>query len=927
MSSRAAIFILFSLLAHTPGMAHADHSTVIWFDKPGKSYGEATVQGNGRLGAMDLGGVNVDRIVLNESSIWSGGPYEANRQDAYQCLPEVREKFFAGDYDGAGALLKRNFGYAQGVAGWGDDNQFGTYQTLGDLTLDFGDVKTSSPSGHADGDGKTIANAGDGSAETKWCITNLPSAGTPIVWQSIAPQANTLSSYSITSADDVPERDPQQWVLEGSNDGKSWVEMDRQNLDAPFAKRGETRSFRIAKPAAYRIHRLTFTPKDTQFQVAEITLPIAESIPVADYRRELDLMSGVARTSFTRNGVRMTRELVVSKPDEVIALRIKADKPLSFSAALSRKQIKAPEGIASPYRSEGGWQVMEGQLPFHPPGKPATGGVKYLALLSATVPSGAKGTAVTTEKGVEVKDATEVVLLVSAGADLRNPDHQIQARARLKAAQARPFDSIRDDAAKLHSSFMNRCTVTLPDGPNSALPTPQRVKKIHAAPDPSLAALYLAFGRHLMVSGSQPDSPLPTNLQGIWGDEYSMPWRGDFHSNINLQMNYWPAESTGLSDCHMPLMRFIAETAKEGAKTARAYYNAPGWMANHTQNPWYETAPSYLTACVGPVCGAWLAQHLWMHYDYTRDEAFLRANYPLMRGAAEFMLAVLVKDPKSGKLVTIPSNSPENSYVFTRPDGTKGRTAFCIGATFDQQITRDLFLNTAAAARLLGMDAEFAKKLDEARLQLAPTRVSPEGRIMEWQEDFQETEPQHRHISHLWGLYPGSEISPATPDLLAAARKTLERRGDHATGWSMAWKACFWARIHDGNHAEILLKNLIGSGAPNLFDLHPPFQIDGNFGGAAAVAEMLIQSQEKTQDGAVVIDLLPALPTTWAEGKASGLRARGDFTVGIEWKAGAVTKLTVRSGHGVKAALRVNGGMVPLTLTAGKSITLEAPFK
>jgi len=890
----------------------------VWFVSPARSFHESCPLGNGRLGAMDFGGVGTERIVLNESSLWSGGPYDGNKYDAYLCLPEVRAKLFAGDISGAGGVLGKSFRYADGVSGWGDVNQFGCYQTLGSLIVDFDnstETTLSSPSGHAAGDGKIVENTVDGNPDSKWCVN---SGRTPVSWQMRLPAAQTVTSYAFTSGDDVPDRDPRSWVLEGSADGKAWVEVDRRALDKPFEKRKQAKTFEIARPGAFCFYRFTFAPTPARtFQVAEITLAgiVKPSAVVGDgYRRDLNLMQGVAHTQYQWKGVTFTRDLLVSKPDEVIALNLKADKPgaLSFTAALQRQQDAATQ-------ADGGVYVLEGQLPFNKPGGGGRG-IRYTALLGAS----AKGGKVSaTDQGLVVEGADQVVLIVSAGTDWKDKEFDKLARRRLDAALTKPFDALRESAVADHRRYMERCQLTLPEGPNSKLPTPDRVKAQEKTPDPALAALYFQFGRHLVVSGSRPDSQLPTNLQGIWAEEYDTPWRGDFHSNINLQMNYWPAEPANLSDCHLPLLRFIQNVAKEGQKTAKAYFNAPGWMANHTQNPWCDTAPSFLPACIGPTCGAWLAQHIWLHYSFTQDKAFLREYYPVLRGASQFMQAVLVENPKTHELVIVPSNSPENSYAYSDRDGKRQTTALCVGATFDQQITRDLLKNTAAAARILGIDEEFARSLDAASAKLAPTRVNADGRIMEWQEDFEETEVHHRHCSHLWGLCPGSEINPSTPELYRGARLSLERRGDASTGWSMAWKANFWARLHDGDRAERLLSMLIGRGAPNLFCLHAPFQIDGNFGGCAAVAEMLLQSQETMADGQFVIELLPSLPKAWHTGTVRGLRARGGFEVDVAWKDRHLTSATVRSLSGIPGRLRYGKVTRDLTIKKGETVVWD----
>ncbi len=668
--------------------------------------------------------------------------------------------------------------------------------------------------------------------------------------------------------------------------------------------------------------------------------------PVSKYRRWLDLENAVSAVEYTVAGNTYRRESFASHPDHVLVTHITSNHPgaISFTLHLSRL-------VSAKTESDGkATLVMRGNTDMPAKdGQPALkGNLSYEARVRVKTVG---GTVQSRGNSLVVHGANEVTVLVAAGTSYRL-DYDRQYRGadphqtvvdQLEEASSKSYEDLKRSSIADYKRLFDRVSIQLPAGPGSTRSTDLRLHNYHdGKDDPSLAALYYQMGRYLLISSSREDNPLPSNSQGIWGDGLDLPWKCDYKSNINYQMNYWPVESANLGELHLPAIRFDESLMKPGRKTAQAYYNAPGWAVAYTANAWGWTAPGAGLPW-GPFFGGggWIAQDVWEHYAFSRDREYLKTYYSVLRGSAEFYLSILVPGA-DGKLITSPSLSPENTFKTDR--GVIGSVVD--GSAVEREIIWDLFSNTIAASKILGTDDVFRSRLEAAMTNLQPLQIGTAGQLEEWGHDWDLNAPEmnHRHVSHLFALYPGHEISPQlTPGLAAAVRKSLQLRGDEATGWSNAWKINLWAHLRDGDHAfKILNEQLRLAGAEgtdyhgegggtyaDMLDAHPPFQIDGNFGGTSGINEMLLQSTQRYTDTAnpdedlYFIDLLPALPSAWPSGSIHGLRARGGFELDLDWQNGILRNAVVRSVGGSEAMLRYESSSRKLQLKPGQEMRVR----
>lgn len=790
--------LLVFLFSSFSGKVVAQSTNVLWYNQPAEFFEESLVLGNGKLGATVFGGVNADKIYLNDATLWSGEPVNTNMNpEAYQNIPAIRE-----------ALKNENYKLAEEL-------------------------------------NKKI-------------------------------QGKNSESYAPLGTMEISNH----------HSGKASV-----------------------------------------------------------YYRELDISNAVSKVSYEIDGVKFTREYFVSAPDQIMVIKLTSSQKgaLNFdinSNSLLKFKTEVKNNVLT----------MNGVAPIHEnPGYPVIPsfllekerGTRFTTLMKI---KNTDGTIVSSKNSLGLKNGTEALIFVSIATSFngfdKNPategvNDKAIASEKLNKAFSKSFDQLKKAHIADYQKFYNRVSLNLGKTTAPDLPTDERLLRYsEGKEDKNLEILYFQYGRYLLISSSRTKG-VPANLQGIWNPHLNPPWSSNYTMNINLEENYWLAENTNLSEMHLPLLSFIKNLSETGKVTAKTFYGVNGWAAAHNSDIWAMTNPvgnfgkeDPSWAC-WPISGAWLSTHIWEHYVFTQDKNYLKnEGYPIMKGASQFFLEWMITD-KNGYLITSPSTSPENKYI--GPDGFIGATMY--GGTADLAMIRECFDKTIKASKVLNVDTEFRVKLETALSKFYPYQIGKKGNLQEWYFDWNDEDPKHRHQSHLFGLFPGDHITPLkTPELANASRATLEIKGDETTGWSKGWRINLWARLWDGNRSYKMLRELLryvdpdgkktekprrgGGTYPNLFDAHPPFQIDGNFGGAAAVAEMLVQSNENE------IRLLPALPDAWETGNVKGICARGGFEISMEWNGKTLKKVIVFSKNGGKTMLVCGDKNQQLSLKKGQKISI-----
>lgn len=907
----------------------------LWYTKPAEKWTDALPVGNGRIGAMVFAGVEKDRIQFNEETLWTDGPRDYNRKGASAYLGEIRKLLFEGKQAEAEKLAAEKFMGTQ--SGAGDREKW-----IADMKALKGMQGNPAEEKYDDLQWKNIAVPSYEGWETVglkdvdgaiWFRTTFD---VPASWlgKNLVLDLNRIRDQDFTYVNGtlVGNTDgtaPRKYTIPAKliKAGKNTIAVQVLNY---FDKGGiagykdtsraiavypegaaPSSGVSLVKAWKYKVQN-DEPPVTAQFQASyqpfgDLYLNFKNSSgTVANYKRRLDLTTAIASTSYTLNGTNYQREYFASQPNQAVVIRLTANKKgsISLDALLS-----------SPHKYTVVKKINESTLSVSV--KVRGGVLKGESQLKAII---TKGKLLIGQGKISISNADDVTLYLTAGTNFINDKNVAgnPASVCLKAIaglQGKTYAQIKAAHVREYQKYYNAFQVDFGKGENENLPTDVRIEKFAGSKDPSFAALFMQYGRYLLISSSRPGTQ-PANLQGIWNEQLTPPWGSKYTTNINLEMNYWPTGVLNLPAMNEPLFKKINALAKNGALTAKTHYHANGWVLHHNTDLWNGTAPINASDHGIWVSGAgWLSQHLWEHYQFTQDRLFLRNEaYPIMKQAAVFFTEFLIKDPKTGWLISTPSNSPENGGLVAGP-------------TMDHQIIRTLFKNCVAAAEQLGIDAEFRNTLQQKLTLLAPNQIGKYGQLQEWLEDKDDTTNKHRHVSHLWGVHPGNDITWDTPDLMRAARQSLIYRGDEGTGWSLAWKINFWSRFKDGDHAMKMVKMLIspaaqGGGAyVNLFDAHPPFQIDGNFGGASGLAEMLLQSHTQ------FVEVLPALPADLPDGEVKGICARGGFELNFKWRNGILTTLEVSSKAGGVCLLRYGNKITSIATQKGETYKLNGDLE